>query len=145
MHNLSRRYFGQGSRGGVPSFSTINKTMKIHRSLVVLDGLADIFFLLKEFLKRTKSMMKLRMQINHKVQSRKSMMKFRRTKKVGKFVVQKAKNKGAVSNIVGRVAISPRVVSDHLTFNTPHASLWRKGKMPNSQEHSMSRVGSHYV
>ena len=35
-------------------------------------------------------------------------MKYRRTNKVGEFEVQKAKNKGAVSKNVVRVAISPR-------------------------------------
>ena len=35
-------------------------------------------------------------------------MKFRRTNKVGKFEVNKVKNKGAVSKNAVRVAISPR-------------------------------------
>ena len=35
-------------------------------------------------------------------------MKYRRTNKVGKFVVKKVKNNGAVSKNVVRVAISPR-------------------------------------
>ena len=34
-------------------------------------------------------------------------MKFRKTNEVGKFEVQKVKNKGAVSKNVVRVAISP--------------------------------------
>ena len=43
------------------------------------------------------------------------------------------------------------VVSDPLPFNTPHTSLCLKGQTQSrrcrtcSQEHSMSRVGSHYI
>ena len=77
-------------RSGVPSFSTIDQTMKMLGAKAFWEVFGFFSFSWRNFKKKTISK-----------------MKFRKTNKVGKFEVKKVKNKGAVSKNVVRVAITP--------------------------------------
>ena len=77
-------------RSGVPSFSTIDQTMKMLEAKAFWEVFRIFFFFLKDFFKRTIS--------KDEVQK----------DKVGKFEIKMVKNKGAVSKNVVRVAITPR-------------------------------------
>ena len=76
----------------MPSFSTIDQTMKMLGAKAFWEVFQIFFFFLKEFFQKEPY----------------QRMKFRRTNKVGKFEVNIVKNKGAVSKNVVRVAITPR-------------------------------------
>ena len=85
-------------RRGLPSFSTIDKTMKMLGAKEFGVVFRTFFFFLKEFLKKN--------QIDQR-------MKFRRTNKVGKFEVKKVKSKGAVRKMsfVSRSLHAPLSIS----------------------------------
>ena len=75
-----------GYRSSVPNFCMIDKTMKML-------GAEAFWVVFREGI--------IKKEPNQR-------MKFRRTNKVGKFKVKKVKHKGAVSENVVRIAISPR-------------------------------------
>ena len=89
-------------RSGVPSFSTIDQTMKMLGAKAFWVVFRIFFFFSEGIFKK---------EPDQRIQ-------FRKTNKVGKFEVKKVKDKGAVSKNVVRVAISPRSPFKKLIITT---------------------------